>query len=282
MAVDPTRTLTLRRRFEGEARKRFRRVRGLVRDALTEKDALGLKANDRPGAAREAQFDFRRDSEKVEAFMEWLNNRMSAEVLGVEGPARRNVGENAWASKYIASAYQQGMQRGRTEIGKRTEAGFSQVGDDSDIQEAFQRPFHADRVGLIYTRAYRELRGITEAVDAQVSGILADGLAQGMNPNDIAQNINRSVSSIGEKRATVMARTEVIRAHHSATINTYREAGIDGVEIEAEWSTAGDTRVCARCASREGQVYSLDKAEGMIPLHPQCRCVALPKVTRND
>ena len=42
------------------------------------------------------------------------------------------------------------------------------------------------------------------------------------------------------------------------------------VLMQAEWSTAGDDRVCPECASLEGKVYTLDEIEGLIPVHPNC------------
>ena len=48
------------------------------------------------------------------------------------------------------------------------------------------------------------------------------------------------------------------------------------VIVKAEWMTAGDDRVCPICASLQGQVFSLDEIEPLIPRHPNCRCIALP------
>ena len=75
-------------------------------------------------------------------------------------------------------------------------------------------------------------------------------------------------------------RTEVIAAHHSATIAEYRAAGVEGVEVKAEFSTAGDDLVCELCESLEGQIFELSEIEGLIPRHPNCRCVAIPVVKR--
>ena len=61
-----------------------------------------------------------------------------------------------------------------------------------------------------------------------------------------------------------------------ATIQEYRNWGVEGVTILGEWKTAGDDRVCEKCASMEGRVFTLDEIEPLIPLHPQCRCIALP------
>jgi hypothetical protein len=76
----------------------------------------------------------------------------------------------------------------------------------------------------------------------------------------------------------MLARTEVIRAHHLATIQEYRNYGVEGIHVQGEWKTAGDMRVCDICASMEGQVFTLDQIEKMIPAHTMCRCLALPAV----
>jgi hypothetical protein len=47
------------------------------------------------------------------------------------------------------------------------------------VNAAFFRPVHADRVGLIYTRAFTDLKGITDAMDASNSRVLTQGIAEG-------------------------------------------------------------------------------------------------------
>ena len=56
----------------------------------------------------------------------------------------------------------------------------------------------------------------------------------------------------------------------------YERAGLLGVKVKAEWSTARDTRVCSICAPMNGRVFDIQRIKGMIPAHPQCRCVAIP------
>jgi len=145
-------------------------------------------------------------------------------------------------------------------------------------------------VGLIYTRTYRGLKGITDEMDKQISQVLAQGMAEGRNPNTIAKALADRVDKIGITRARILARTEVIRAHHTATIQEYKNWGVVGVKVLAEWVTAGDSRVCPDCLrmSRKDNgfgkgIYTLDQIAGLIPLHPQCRCVALPMdITDNE
>jgi SPP1 gp7 family putative phage head morphogenesis protein len=287
---DPTRTTDIRRRFEAEAVRRFQRLKSLIREALIELDVLGLRgrsakeginaamfraafARDQVGLS-EGAFAFERDPQKVRSFMAWLRAAERKEVLGIqEGVGLESAAEGAWTRTYVETAYQRGVAQAGNELqgaGAAVEQGF--------IRAAFNRPVHADRAGIIFTRTFSDLNGITAEMDKQISRVLSQGILEGRNPREIARQLNERVDRIGITRARVLARTEVINAHAEGTLNLYEEAGVEGVELEAEWTTAGDDRVCPDCEEREGRVMSLSEARGLIPLHPQCRCAWLPVV----
>jgi SPP1 gp7 family putative phage head morphogenesis protein len=151
-------------------------------------------------------------------------------------------------------------------------------------------PMHIDRIGLVYSRVYSELKGITNDMDKQISTILAQGLIDGKNPRDLARLLVRTITgpsgdlgitdSLGRyipaaRRAEMLARTEIIRAHHAATVQEYKNWGLEGVQVKAEWQTAG-WNVCPQCANLQGKIFSLTQIETMIPAHPNCRCCAVP------
>ncbi len=295
---DPTRTLTLRRRFEADLVRRFKRIRKDISASIDPNDAFGLREVDHtlPGiqiyeALPPKAFAFDRDPAKINKFMEWLNIQINEGVLEIfPGQQVGTAIEDAWTNKYIQSAYQQGILRARQELRKK---GYDVPVDDrltGTIQAGFNQPFHIDKVGAIYTRTYRGLKGITDEMDKQISSVLAQGIAEGRGPKELAKTIVDRVDKIGITRARILARTEVIRAHHTATIQEYRNWGVEGVSVLAEWSTAGDGRVCERCSAMARKdnglgrgIYTLDQISGLIPLHPQCRCIALPlDVTENE
>lgn len=264
--IDPTRTLTLRREFEGQLWRRFRRLKGEINSVVAKGDGFGLRHNRR--------FDYPRADMKAAAFMDWLRQAASTAVLGVQyGTPMRSAAQSAWTNVYIEAAYQSGI--------RRSGAAMRAAGADIAprwVESAFTRPMHADRVGLIYTRTYSDLVGITDEMGKQISRVLAHGLSEGMNPVDIARSLNDRVDRVGLTRARTMARSEVISAHAEGTLNGFAEAGIDEVEVEAEWATAGDSLVCPQCAALEGRTFTIEQARGMLPLHPNCRCAWLPKV----
>lgn len=294
--VDPTGTGMIRRRFESEMKRRFNALKNLIKTAIIEMDVLGIGQSS--GVEKRLQaamfnrvfkptemamgdavpstraFAFARRSDQVAAFMEWLREEQARGILGIaRGAAIRQSADQSWMNIYIDTAYQKGIR----DASNKMRSSGAKI-NESWVSGGFNRPIHADRVGLIYTRAYQDLRGITEAMSQKVSRSLALGIAEGRGPLDIARAILAEIDGITRSRAIVLARTEVIGAHAEASLNTYKEAGVEGVEVEAEFRTAGDDRVCPECEELEGETYDIEEARGVIPVHPQCRCAWLPKV----
>jgi len=301
---DPTRTLTLRKAFESALFVRFRWLKGLINTSIVTNDCFGLKIPNRGinpdyfslvvnqvGPIDSERFAFERDPKKVTLFMDWLREQTELGILEiVVGTQIGQAVEKAWTNKYIQTAYQRGMIRGVTELNNK---GYQVPSFDKipgGITAAFNRPFHLDKVGLVYTRTFEGLKGITDEMSKQISRTLAQGIADGKGPMELARQLNDRVDKIGITRSRILARTEIIRAHHVATIQMYDNWGAVGVKVMAEWITAEDGRVCPDCSSMARRdkgfgkgIYTLDQAMGLIPFHPQCRCVCIPlDITDNE
>ncbi|KKL62939.1 hypothetical protein LCGC14_2180130 [marine sediment metagenome] len=303
---DPSRTTSLRIAFIREVTRRFKDLTRVITKAIVEEDVFGmmnpttvtiLAGMITPGRRR---FDFPRTSQKVSAFMDWLHRQVEAGILDIREFSQ--VGESveaAWTNLYINDSYKRGVARARVQL---REAGIdvATIEDSGGLVAILGTPFHVDRVGLLYTRAFGELRGITAVMEQHISRILAGGLAEGLGPQVLARMLNHSISGLGStlglpisyinprtgklvnyfmpplRRAQILARTEIIRAHAEGQLQEFKNWGILGVSVKAEWVTAGDARVCADCAANEGSVYTIEEAIGLIPLHPQCRCIWVP------
>jgi SPP1 gp7 family putative phage head morphogenesis protein len=256
--------------------RRWTKIQKDIRTTIDTMDVFELKPVKMGlNQADPARFRFKTNPQKVEEFMDWLQEEMELGILEIsEGPTRAST-YSGWQDVYITSAYKKGMTDGLSALKK---GGYISVGPDAffDIDALFNTAIHAERVGYIYTRAYEELKGITAVTSQQISRTLAEGLANGFGPAQIARDLVDRVDKIGKTRSRILARTEVIRAHHKGKIQMYRDAGIVGVKVLAEWLTAGDDRVCPICAPQEGVVYPLDVIENLIPAHPQCRCTTIP------
>lgn len=244
--------------------RRFEELMRLITEVVEKDNGFGLATN-------AGRFAFERDQQKAAAFMKWLREQTRSGVLELKpGESLRSV-KNPWTDKYITSAYQKGVANA---AGKLRSAGATV--EDRWISASFFRPVHADRIAQIYTRSYRDLDGITKAMDKRISETLALGLAEGRSPRDLARDLRREVEAIGITRARTLARTEVIAAHSEANLTAFEEAGVQGVEVEAELSTATDA--CPLCEALEGKEYTIAEARGLIPVHPNCRCAWTPRI----
>lgn len=290
---DPTHTLTLRNAFVAEMNRRFKHVASHVTKAIVENDFFGLN-----NPIQTYTNPIQNSSAKIQDFLKWLREVEDAVLLEMKIDAQFGaLSQNPWFSTYMAKAYQQGSKRAQQEI-KR--AGLTIVLSDATGM-TYINPVSVEKLMMLFTRAFTDLQGITASMDAQISRILAQGLFEGQSPITLARMINSAIIGGGEnlgldisyvnkagktvtyfmsgkRRAEILARTEIIRAHHKATIDEYRTWAVEGVYVLAEWATAGDARVCPECSTLQGTIWTLDEIENIIPLHPQCRCVAIPFV----
>ena len=298
-SYDPTRTTTLRNAFASDMRRRFTELIRMIKVGVEQQDAFGL----RPATPRTLQthqmqppgagaFSFPRSVDKIAVFIRWLEEQIEAGILMVDDIEQVGTSiDGAWMNKYIHDSYKRGVHRARYEMKK---AGYDvpSIDETGGIDISMSTPFHVDRLGVLFTRTFTDLKGITDAMDSLISRVLTQGIADGDNPRVLARKLvavinGEGVGDLGirdslgrfipaRRRAEILSRTEIIRAHHQAMIQEYMNWRVLNITVQAEWRTAGDNRVCAQCEPLEGEVFTLEVAMGMIPLHPQCRCIALP------
>jgi SPP1 gp7 family putative phage head morphogenesis protein len=296
LRYDPTHTTALRNAFARDMKRRFRELINVIRDTIVLKDCFGLRKNpildfQLTPTDKEA-FSFMRDPAKIEAFMRWLDKQVERGILQMgEFQQVGTAMEGSWLNKYILDSYKRGIMRARMEM-IRSGRNIPSIEESGGIDAIMGMPMHIDRAGLLFTRAFSDLQGITSSMDSIISRILSQGMIDGDGAALLARKIIAAIDgeNAGElglydklgrfipamQRATMIARTEIIRAHHLATMQEYRNWAQEGVFVRAEWMTAGDDRVCDECAKMEGKVFTLDEAESLIPKHPHCRCIILP------
>ena len=289
---DPTRTTMLRNRFSREMDSRFSALIVAIRKAVVNEDVFGLslltQAKKVPTPGDKA-FAYPSIKDQISAFMQWVDTQIEDGILGVAvGTQLSRAAEIAWTNYYVRLAYEQGIRRARQElINKRYQV--PKLEDSGGVNGVIAHPSHNKNIGLLYERTFVELKGVTDTMHQQINRVLAQAMTEGKNAKQIARLLVRTIGgptleltdTLGrfipaKRRAQLIARTELIRAHHLATIREYRNWGLSNVKVKAEWETMQDGRVCPECMSMDGKVFSLDEIEGKIPLHPGCRCFAEP------
>jgi len=297
----------LREDYLREMRRRFRRLRGDVRTwtgyeedifGLAEKADVATTKADLPDGAPEV-FRFQTDSRKAAAFLDWFRQRLDEDVMEPMDSERVQQGEH-WTAEHVRATVAQGWQQGRSRLRNRGVKVGSLPGDDgSDLIEAlFDLPAPRRALQELYTRNYENLQSVGADTAEPVRETLLTGLDEGWNPRKMADELSSEVETIQRTRAEVLARTETMNAYSEATVERYRQAGVDTVR-HGEWSDAGDDRVCPICKQLDGREIPLDTIDGATfefepsedepdylagvyavkpPAHPQGRCVLLPDV----
>ena len=278
--VDPTHTLILRKKYEAAMYRRFRALKGSVTRYLTGPWMLAVNRDLAPlPAIPKRAFVFTERPARVREFVSWLGEEMDRGILEVTartGPTI--VGHAEWQNVYISSSYQRGILDARRKLGEPLDIEKS----GGQFANPFNQPFHADRVGLLFARNFEELKGVTNAMGQKMARTLAQGMAEGRGPRQIAGFLARDIDKIGLQRARTIARTEIVRAHAEANLNVFEQYGVTGITTLAEILTAGDDRVCPICWGAEADTSSkpltIQEARGLIPFHPNCRCTYMPKL----
>jgi len=294
---DPTHTTVLRNAFVKDMNTRFDELIKVINISVETNDVFGLNSlqNMQMTPAGQNMFAFGTSETKLAQFLIWLQEQIDKGLITVQDLEQIGTGvQGAWTNKYVSDSYKRGVIRARYELIK---AGYDvpTIEESGGINVVMANPFHIDRLGLIFIRTYTDLKGITAAMDMQISRILAQGLADGDGPRLLARKIVAVINGTGvdqlgitdtlgrfipaKRRAEILARTEIIRAHHLANVQEYKNWRVLGVNVIAEVVNAGDKRVCSKCLElTKGNPYTLEQVQYLIPQHAQCRCCIIPQI----
>jgi SPP1 gp7 family putative phage head morphogenesis protein len=265
-------------------RRRFKRLRAHLKEFLVELDALGLKEVSHHTTrmtinVQPREFEFLTDQNKVKAFSEWFKQQVDADVLSVD-PGTPT--DQPWTAEFVESAYKKGQVNAflsTKDAQTADELGLGDVSQESFIRSSFGSAETVAKVQLLATRSFESLKGVTATMGTEMNRILAQGMADGRGVRELADEMVDRIDNLTERRALLITRTEIINAHANGQLDAFQKLGIDQLGIKAEFSTAGDDRVCPICQALEGQTYTVEEARGIIPVHPACRCTFIPLET---
>jgi SPP1 gp7 family putative phage head morphogenesis protein len=117
------------------------------------------------------------------------------------------------------------------------------------------------------------IRGLTRTSITDIGNSLAEAIDLGLDASSAALLISRNVAS--PARALTIAITEQNRVISAATMERYKEAGLE----KQEWAVSDP---CDICAKNDGAIVpigtSFPSGDTQPPAHPHCRCVLLPVI----
>lgn len=266
---DPTRLATLRRRTVALARGR---VRALVREVDVAADTtLAAFWGDEAG--------------RLESLSRWLATA-----------TRRAFLAGNWWRVPLESAYTRGALRVHAKLSTRTrgrtaakdaflclllgpgEQGCSPSGPVANARPLRQRTWGLTRLRLLAQRFRQEVEGQADQTAQKALRAAADALAAGEEPRRVISRVTEALEA-AKARLAALAQTELTRAHAEGELDACAAYGWDWVEVVAEWS---GNRPCDRCTDADGEIYQIDDAYGVLPLHVGCRCSWEPTEDPDD
>lgn len=228
----------------------------------------------------EGRWQFHTAEQKLTAFREWIKRQIILHIVG------EHLDENAWWNRYIMDGFRRGAARAfddtRPQVREwqdspeaKQRLDFYNGTREEFLRSSFNWPTSREKVKLLASRTFTDLKGVTDGMAARISHTLVDGLTKGDNPRVIARELARAVN-VGKVRSQAIARTEIIRTHAEGQLQAFVNLGVTEVGVMAEWLTAEDSRVCPQCKPLDGMVMKVGEATGLLPRHPNCLIGSTP------
>jgi len=269
--ADPTRTGKLQKAFAKEAIRRLNELQKVLLASVKTNNAFSLKTNQhavitpQERVLNPQQFQFASDPQKIADFEAYTEEMIAAIYL-----LSRTTGLR-FSDPFISKAVETGSKRAQTEWKKEggTVEEAARLGPLALINPV------SDGEAIVKKRASVTIQQTGQKLQNRLTFAFASGVQANETPAQVGERIVNAIG-VTKREVDTVARTEIVRAFNIGNINELESLGVTEVRVLAEWTTAGDGRVCPECSSMEGLVFSLDAMRDLIPLHPRCRCIALP------
>ena len=280
---DPTGSTQKRETLQSEFDRRWRRLRGRIREHLQNNRQL------RPSADRS-------EARRVSEFRTWLEQEIDRTVVEPLTPTSVQAGMHYTGSP-IRESVLLGIVLGTAHLRRAGIDVDSRSYNDAEILLQEQR--YQDILQRRYQDTYDDLNDAAEQTHTDVSRTYRGALAAGIGlsalltgENASEDGLNNRVDKAGQTSTQRIANNHVVGAVNDSAVQTYRDADVEEVGVIAEtdggtgeispdtveWVTAQDHRVCLECRSLTiNSPYSIDDAP-QPPQHPNCRCMLVPSV----
>lgn len=121
----------------------------------------------------------------------------------------------------------------------------------------------------------RELRSIVGLTESQTESVMNYRnllQEQGLNVDVVDKKVQRYADKTHRYRTEMIARTETANAQSIGYLQGMDDIGVEKVEFSAY------PGCCDICQGLDKDKYKVEDAEGVIPVHPNCRCAWLPVI----
>lgn len=162
---------------------------------------------------------------------------------------------NFFFNEYVSTAYERGTAQQYANLAQQSTAYAATQQSVAAI--LLSQPYQL-RMALVRARVFEEMKGLSAQIKADMARVLTDGIARGLNPREVARNLNEQ-SGIEIRRANRIARTEVTTALRRARLDEADEAReMLGLETREVHISALSPTTRLNHASRHGKIFTTD------------------------
>ncbi|MDE9540382.1 phage minor head protein [Xenorhabdus bovienii] len=185
--------------------------------------------------------------------------------------------DQLWAFSYVADEYQRGTLNAYTNLSAQSEI----YAQKTTLSALLSTPAYQNQVAAAFISTYSDWKGVSDAARADLSHVIAEAIARGVNPREIAAIISKRLDvSIGT--AKNIAQTEQVGALREANWNESEWAKERlGLNTKLLWLSALKPTTRQWHAVRHGKLYTKQEAEEFYSKNGnryRCYCAQQPVV----
>lgn len=167
-------------------------------------------------------YEYKIDAQRYSEINSFIEHLLFGEILGDYSGTKPH---NWFFQSYLSSAFNDGINDAIRAIQDQSDRSI--VGEEisRQIMSLNSDDFSAQSInslGLVYSRVFNEMKGLSDAMKVDLSETLTRGMASGLGIRAITSDIQKRVS-VGFSRAQRIARTEILNAYRVAQRDKTKE-----------------------------------------------------------
>lgn len=188
---------------------------------------------------------------------------------------------NQWAMDYIVAEAQRGTLEAFNNLSQQSPYYASQT----TLQQLLSSPGYQNQIASARLTTFSDWKAISDAARADLTGIITDAVARGVNPRETASVISNRLD-VSMSRAKSIAQTEQVGALRQAQWNeTDWAADRLGLNTGLLWLSALKPTTRSWHASRHGRVYTTEEVRDFYAVNGNrynCYCSQIPVLLNDD
>lgn len=188
---------------------------------------------------------------------------------------------NQWAMDYIVAEAQRGTLEAFNNLSQQSPYYASQT----TLQQLLSSPGYQNQIASARLTTFSDWKAISDAARADLTGIITDAMARGVNPRETASVISNRLD-VSMSRAKSIAQTEQVGALRQAQWNeTDWAADRLGLNTGLLWLSALKPTTRSWHASRHGRVYTTEEVRDFYAVNGNrynCYCSQIPVLLNDD